>query len=159
MLVKMGENLPQVSGWKFKKSLSCHHPGLVFQVKFLSVFCTPWPCFFRGVFDQLPRWIADRVSGRFLHTSLSWLVVKFQPIRKKYANVRLDPSSPRFRGEHFWKKYLKSPPLVSSFTTYSRNKLLGIFFVGDVYSFLPWVSSSSSSSSSSSGENVLQFII
>ena len=38
--------------------------------------------FFGGVFDQLPRWIADRVSGRFLHTSLGWLVVKFQPIRK-----------------------------------------------------------------------------
>ena len=30
IIVKMGENLPQGSGWKFSKHLSCHHLGIFY---------------------------------------------------------------------------------------------------------------------------------
>ena len=39
-VVKMGENLPQFSGWTLKKYLSCHHPVLIMVAKL--VFLKPW---------------------------------------------------------------------------------------------------------------------
>ena len=41
-------HLPQFSGWKFQKSLSCHHPVISFQAKSFFLICSlfcGWLCF------------------------------------------------------------------------------------------------------------------